>query len=477
MKNNSTVIYRIFLALGDIFGLLLSFTAAYLLRVTWMVGSVNAPFHAIPAMPYITSVAVLLPFWLILFHFLGLYSSSIYSYRPKEIGRLFVAAALGIALMITVSFFTSEPLFPGKLVPIYAFIISFIVLVLIRTVLRAIRLKLLEKGIGTRKLLIVGNGEATDQLVNQIIDNPRSGYDIVGVVTSQDLPVSLHDPVIFSSLKQALEKIQPDVIIQTDDNKSNEVYRTAVDNHIIYQYIPAHEAIATSKHTSDIVGGLPIITVQTTPLMGYGRVVKRVFDVVVSLFAIIILSPIMALVALAVKLSDPRGRVLMHGKMSKRLTRYNKVFRVYKFRSHYARYDGKTDEEVFKMIGKPELIEEYRANGDKLKKDFRVTPVGRFIRRFSLDELPQLFNVLKGDLSLVGPRALVPHELSKYEKWHTLLSVKSGLTGLAVVSGRRNIGFEERRKLDLYYVQNWTFGLDISILLRTITVVVRGDSQ
>ena len=102
----------------------------------------------------------------------------------------------------------------------------------------------------------------------------------------------------------------------------------------------------------------------------------------------------------------------------------------------------------------PELIDEYRQNGDRLNHDFRVTPVGRFIRRFSLDELPQLFNVIKGDISLVGPRALVPHELSNYEKKHTLLTVKSGLTGLAVVSGRRSIGFEERRRLDLYYVQN-----------------------
>ena len=104
------------------------------------------------------------------------------------------------------------------------------------------------------------------------------------------------------------------------------------------------------------------------------------------------------------------------------------------------------------MVGKPELIEEYRKNGDKLDYDFRVTPVGRFIRRFSLDELPQLFNVLKGDISLVGPRALVPHELSAYDKKHVLLAVKSGLTGLAVVSGRRSISFEERRRIDLYYV-------------------------
>ena len=156
---------------------------------------------------------------------------------------------------------------------------------------------------------------------------------------------------------------------------------------------------------------------------------------------------------------------------AKRLTRYNRPFKVYKFRSHYAKFDGKTDEEVFRMVGKPELIEEYRKNGDKLDHDFRVTPVGRFIRRFSLDELPQLFNVVKGDISLVGPRALVPHELSAYDKKHVLLAVKSGLTGLAVVSGRRSISFEERRRIDLYYVQNWSLWLDITILLKTCLVI------
>ena len=197
-------------------------------------------------------------------------------------------------------------------------------------------------------------------------------------------------------------------------------------------------------------------------------------DIIGSTVGIILASPLMLLVAVAVKIGDPRGPVLMRGKQQKRLTRHNRPFKVYKFRSHYAKFDGKTDEEVFAMIGQPELIEEYRKNGDKLDHDFRITPVGRFIRRFSLDELPQLFNVLKGDISLVGPRALVPHELNQYDKKSALLSVKSGLTGLAVVSGRRDIDFDERRRLDLYYVQNWSIWLDINILFKTLLVIFKG---
>ena len=129
-------------------------------------------------------------------------------------------------------------------------------------------------------------------------------------------------------------------------------------------------------------------------------------------------------------------------------------------------------EEAFTKMGKPNLIKKYRAGGDMIKNDPRITKVGHFLRSTSLDELPQLFNVLKGDISLVGPRALVPGELHHYGDRSLLLSVKSGLTGLAQVSGRRDISFEERRALDLYYIQNWSLGLDFRIMFRTIGAVI-----
>jgi lipopolysaccharide/colanic/teichoic acid biosynthesis glycosyltransferase len=217
---------------------------------------------------------------------------------------------------------------------------------------------------------------------------------------------------------------------------------------------------------------MPVIAVRQTPLFGWGRIVKRLFDLGMGSIFLLIAIPFMILIAIAIKLSDPKGPVFMRGKAQNRLTRFDQVFKVYKFRTHYAKFDGKSDEEVFEMVGKPELIKEYRANGDQLDNDFRVTPVGRFLRATSLDELPQFINVVKGDISLVGPRALVPQELAQYAKKHTILSVKSGLTGLAVVSGRRDIPYEERRKLDVYYVQNWSFWLDITILLKTVRIVL-----
>ena len=178
----------------------------------------------------------------------------------------------------------------------------------------------------------------------------------------------------------------------------------------------------------------------------------------------------MILTAIAIKL-DSSGPVFFR---QRRYGFNQQPFDVYKFRTMKQTYSGMTPEKAFAAMGKPELAKLYRENGDFLDSDPRISRIGRLLRTTSLDELPQLFNVLKGDISLVGPRALIPQELNAYEKKHSILSVKSGLTGLAQISGRKNISFDERRKLDVYYVQNWTFWLDISILLRTLRAVING---
>lgn len=141
-------------------------------------------------------------------------------------------------------------------------------------------------------------------------------------------------------------------------------------------------------------------------------------------------------------------------------------------------YTDMSPEQGFRKMGREDLIVPYRTGGDKIPNDPRISRLGRFLRRTSLDELPQLINVVKGDLSLVGPRALDPFELEKHPKKNHILAVKTGLTGLAQVSGLRDISFEERRKLDLYYVQNWSLWLDLIILVKTFRVVLnRGKTN
>ena len=180
----------------------------------------------------------------------------------------------------------------------------------------------------------------------------------------------------------------------------------------------------------------------------------------------------MFLVWLVVKLSDFRHPAIYS---EERLSQYNRKFKIYKFRSMKPEFSGLSPEEAFKKMCHPELIKKYRKNGDYLPNDPRITRIGHFMRKTSLDDLPQLWNVIRGDISLVGPRALVPGELKTYGDRSLLLTVKSGLTGLAQVSGRRDISFEERRSLDIYYVKNWSLGLDFQILLRTVKAVFKHE--
>ena len=234
-------------------------------------------------------------------------------------------------------------------------------------------------------------------------------------------------------------------------------------------FVPQQDRLLSQLNTVEIVGGLPIIDIKITKLFGIGRVWKRAMDLILGVFGLIIASPIMLVVILIMKITAPKSSIFFR---QIRLTRFNKPFYIYKFRSQKAEYDGLTPEEAFEKMGKPELSRIYRENGDQLDNDPRVTKIGKFLRATSLDELPQLFNVVKGDISLVGPRALIPQEINQYKKKDIILAVKSGVTGLAQVSGRRDISFEERRRLDVYYVQNWSILLDIQILFKTVVSVI-----
>ncbi|HYF96898.1 MAG TPA: sugar transferase, partial [Patescibacteria group bacterium] len=256
-----------------------------------------------------------------------------------------------------------------------------------------------------------------------------------------------------------------------DEEKNSEVLAFAQLRHLEFRFIPANSELYSGNIEVELFREIPVVTVHQTALIGWGQVLKRIFDLLLATALLILLSPILVLIMLIIKLTEPRGAILLH---QKRLTQFNRVFTVYKFRSMKLQYNGMSPEEAFKRMDRPDLAKNYRENGDFLENDPRISLFGRFLRRTSLDELPQLLNVIKGDISLVGPRALVPEELAKYHQKHHILSVKSGMTGLAQVSGRLDISFDERRKLDIYYVQNWSFWLDIIIILRTLRTVITG---
>jgi exopolysaccharide biosynthesis polyprenyl glycosylphosphotransferase len=286
----------------------------------------------------------------------------------------------------------------------------------------------------------------------------------------------------FGEALKVLPKRRPlDDIIQADSALSQEEILEAVNwatnHHISYSFVPNQFGLYASNAAVGSMAGLPMIEIRLTPLEGWGRIAKRIFDVMGATTAIIILSPLLLILAVAVKLSDPSAPALYR---HRRLTRNGKEIYIYKFRSMLWKYSPgpnrpyKTTEEALNAIGGKELLEEFNRDM-KVANDPRVTPLGKLLRKTSLDELPQLFNVLNGDMSMVGPRPIIPAELERYgSHGASFLSLKPGATGLWVVSGRNDISYEDRVKLDIYYVEHWSLMLDIKILIKTALTIFGG---
>ncbi len=471
MKKDPSFTFRLFLMLGDTLAIISAFTLAYLMRIH--LDARPFYFDANP-LDFTFSILILIPTWWIILALLGLYNKSIFLATSKlpELYRLFSASIIGLMTLIAYGFFTKRELFPTRTIAIFSAVLCFVMLKVVRTLLRHIRLLLLVyRKVGLQQVVVVGNSQNTTRLLEYFKNTPEAGYRVVSVVASQKYVPKGFLRLRDSSLKEAFHRLHatPDIIFHTESYQDEYVYTQCVQHHMLYYRILSDSILAT--HTGDLklIGDTPAVLVKITPLgSGFTQFVKRTSDIVIGLPLFILALIPMALIWLIVKISEPDAPAF-YGSI--RLSRYNKKVKIYKFRTLKPAYSGLSPEEAFTKMGKPDLAKKYRANGDCLKNDPRITKLGHFLRSSSLDELPQLFNVLKGDISLVGPRALVPGELRNYGDRSLLLSVKSGLTGLAQVSGRRELSFEERRTLDLYYVQNWSLKLDLEIILRTVGVV------
>lgn len=475
MKSNGSLLYSLFLVVGDFLALVAAFVGAYVLRGD--LSSVPVA-HPIAATTYVGIFLVLLPFWILFFALLGLYSSSIQEKRFNELGRLLIGSFVGLLFVISYGYAVNRVIFPARLVPVYSFILAFVFLVTFRNLARALRAYLYKYNVGITNILIVGNTKIAAELVQSLSSSRVSGYRIVGIVGSKSrTPSRLPHIPVFDSFSEAVAHLRSsDIhsIVQTElysnQSPNNEILEFAQTHHIAYRFVPGNSELFVGNIAVELFRSqIPVIAVHQTALIGWGRIVKRLTDIIIGGVFSIVALPFMLLIALLIKLTDPRGPIFFK---DPRLTRFGTILKVYKFRTHKKAYTGMTPEAAFTKMGQPELIKAYRAGGDQIPNDPRITRIGRFLRRTSLDELPQLFNIVKGDISLVGPRALQPQELEKHDKKNLILAVKSGLTGLAQVSGRRDISFEERRKLDLYYVQNWSLWLDLIILVKTVRVVL-----
>lgn len=475
MPVKSVRAYALALLLSDIIAILGAFTIAYIVRV--QIDS-RPLISNISAIDFVSVFLLLIPFWILVFGSLGLYRPDVYQKRMREMRKLFIGSFIGILLVIGFAFVSEKPIFPARLVAVYAACITFVLLFIGREVLRRMRKVAFRYGKGIQRVMIIGSGETASNIIASLEDTKTSGFNIVATCGTSESATAIKR---FRSLESALGELQEldiDTIVQTeifkDESHNRLVFEHALNNHVGYSFVPAEIEFYSGKNTVDVLDGYPIISVSQTPLSGWGEVIKRLFDIFGACVGLILSLPIFLVVGAIIKLTDNGPIIYRH----KRISRHGKVFWVYKLRSMYLKYStgkaatGKSDEDIFKEMGREDLIEEFRRT-QKVKKDPRIMPIGRFTRTTSLDELPQLLNVLKGELSLVGPRPIVKDELKHYKKSGAVfLSVKPGLTGLWQVSGRSDLDYEDRVNLDIYYVQNWNFWLDLKILFKTIGVII-----
>lgn len=485
MRQKFQLLYNLALIFSDALAILAAFTLAYMLRVQIDTRPIINP---IAAKHYFLIYVCLLPFWLGLMASVGLYKRSFYHRFLKEFIALALTSAIGIMALITLDFALTKPLFPARLVPVYAFGLILAFLWFGRLTLRFIKFMAARNGKGLTRVLIIGNGDIAPKLYENLIGKKNYEYRLEGIwmpplVKDQLRSFKPSTKYQITNFKEALKRISgrhADLIVQTevlDDEKNYQLTSAVESAHARYKLIPSNSSLFGVKTSTDLFFGVPSLDVHITPLVGWNTVIKRFFDVLLSSVLLVFASIPMVLLAILVKISDPKGPILYK---HARVTRFGQTFYIYKFRSMYWKYctgGKKTNEQVFKEMGREDLLHEWETT-QKLKNDPRITPIGKITRKTSLDELPQLINVLQGKLSLIGPRAITKEELKRYETSRDkFLSVKPGITGLWQVSGRNNLTYEDRVKLDVYYVQNWSLWLDIKILFKTIGAVLSRSGE
>lgn len=471
MPSRNIKFYSLILIIIDTFFLLSAFTVAYILRVQYDPRPLVANIHAYD---YLYSFLVIIPFWILIFASLGLYQPSVYNRRLVEWAKVGVGTFVGILLVIGWQYASKQDILPARLVAVYALIASFVLIVAEREILRLIRGLMFRYGRGVRRVLIIGESEATRDIALSLSNTAKSGYKIVALAGPKKIMPAGLNILHYSLVETALKDISRNginTIIQTDlydsSDRNQRILGAAQTHHIDYSFIPGEAEFYSGKNTVDVFLGYPMISVHQTPLVGWGAIVKRFFDQIVSTILIILLSPVFLIIFIIKKIADPGPAFYV----SQRLSRFSQPIGLIKFRSMDAKYGSRDAADEFRDMGREDLAVEYEKNR-KVTNDPRITKFGAFLRATSLDELPQFFNVFMGELSLVGPRPILPQEVKLAPGRTALLhSVKSGVTGLWQVSGRSELSFDERIELELFYAQNWTFWMDIKILFKTIKVV------
>lgn len=335
--------------------------------------------------------------------------------------------------------------------------------------------------------LIVGTNAEARQAVSVLKDRTDLGYRVVGVVSADPRNTSLADDLKviggMDQLPKLIRELGIQEVIITDNSLAGErLFETMMQvgrkHRVEFRFAPSLFDVLPQKTSVEQIGVLPMVRLFREPLSDTQRFVKRLSDIVISALAILLLVPLWLVVSILIKLGS-RGPVIFR---QERVGMDGRIFLCLKFRTMEAGADESIHREVYSKniegVVEANAGDEERPVFGKVKNDPRVTRVGKWLRRSSIDELPQLFNVLRGDMSIVGPRPPIPYEVEEYDVWHRKrLDMKPGITGLWQVSGRNRLSFEEMVRIDLFYIENWSLWLDLKILLMTLPAIFRGDGE
>jgi exopolysaccharide biosynthesis polyprenyl glycosylphosphotransferase len=411
--------------------------------------------------------------------------------------RVFKSTAIGSLLIVAAAFlyrggFDYRAFSYARSVFLLDFLIALASFYVVRFLVRGAQTFFRQRGINLIPTLVVGRGPEAAFCIKEMRERPSLGYRVIGVVESGGFgpggrpPLATYEgvPIVsdFTGLPDAIRESRANEVIIADSEVNSDalfdvMIRCGRRRGVEFRIAPSLFNCLPSKTEVDQIGALPMIRLFREPLSDFARGTKRISDIAIASLTLALLSPFWLLIALLIKF-DSKGPVFYS---QERVGMDGRIFLVYKFRT--MRTDA--DSEIHREYQRKFIAGHAEANvGDddrpayKLRNDPRITRVGRILRRLSLDEVPQLFNVLRGDMSVVGPRPPIPYEVEAYELRHRKrLDMKPGLTGLWQVSGRNRLPFEEMVKLDLLYIENWSLLSDVKIILRTVMVLIRGDGS
>ena len=456
------------LLVSDLLAINLAFFGAWFLRYELMLGGDVEPFDYLPYETYFPLVPVFSGLVVLIFYWKRLYRQHQAAFWLGDSLAIFGRAGFAAMVLFAATTMVRYPA-SSRLVYFYVWALTTLFATAGRVLVQAIAGWLYRRDIGTQRVLVVGDNLLGRMVLQGIAAQPHLGWRLVGFLGDQreeDFgrfrylgPVDQIDAICRNHAV--------DQVIIALPSASHELQLKMVEHcrqaGVGFKLVPDLFEMSLNQIDLESVSGVPLIGLKEVSIEGWDLLRKRVLDLTVSALALVVLSPVMLLVALLVKLDSP-GPVIYR---QTRVGKNGRLFTIYKFRSMR---DG-ADREL------ETLLDENEQDGPIFKKrrDPRLTRAGRIIRRASLDELPQLFNVLRGEMSLVGPRPPLPREVELYEDWQLKrLRVAPGLTGLWQVSGRSNVNFEEMVMFDVAYIQNWSIALDLSIMLRTLPAVAYG---